>query len=69
MTTAADVDTEAEPGLLARMGRALSEYLIRGIKTTIPFQQSIMHHPDFVAGKYDTGFVGKLIESRMDYKK
>ena len=49
---------------IARMRRALSEYLIRGIKTTIPFQQDIMHNPDFVRGKYDTGFVGRMIESR-----
>ena len=48
---------------IARMRRALGEYIIRGIKTTIPFQQAIMHDPDFVRGKYDTGFVGKIIES------
>ncbi|RYD81246.1 MAG: acetyl-CoA carboxylase biotin carboxylase subunit, partial [Verrucomicrobiaceae bacterium] len=54
---------------IARMRRALGEYILTGIKTTIPFQQSIMHHPDFVAGKYDTSFVGKLIESRMEYKR
>jgi biotin carboxylase len=46
------------------MRRALSEYIIRGIKTTIPFQHSIMHDPDFVRGKYDTSFVAKLIEAR-----
>jgi acetyl-CoA carboxylase biotin carboxylase subunit len=49
---------------IARMRRALSEYIIRGVKTTIPFQQAIMHDPDFVRGKYDTGFVGRLIEAR-----
>jgi len=46
------------------MRRALSEYIIRGIKTTIPFQQAIMHDPDFVRGSYDTGFVAKLIDAR-----
>ena len=49
---------------IARMRRALGEYLIRGVKTTIPFQQTIMHDPDFVRGKYDTGFVAKLIDAR-----
>ena len=49
---------------IARMRRALSEYIIRGVKTTIPFQQTIMHDPDFVRGKYDTSFVGKMIEAR-----
>jgi len=49
---------------IARMRRALSEYIIRGVKTTIPFQQRIMHDPDFVRGKYDTGFVAKLLEAQ-----
>jgi acetyl-CoA carboxylase biotin carboxylase subunit len=49
---------------IARMRRALGEFIIRGIKTTIPFQQAIMHDPDFVRGKYDTGFVQRLIEAR-----
>jgi acetyl-CoA carboxylase biotin carboxylase subunit len=47
-----------------RMNRALGEFLIRGIKTTIPFQQAIMRNPDFVRGKYNTGFVEKFIASR-----
>ncbi len=49
---------------IERMRRALGEYIIRGVKTTIPFQQAIMHDPDFIRGKYHTGFVGKLIEAR-----
>ncbi|NBV84861.1 MAG: acetyl-CoA carboxylase biotin carboxylase subunit, partial [Verrucomicrobia bacterium] len=49
---------------IARMRRALDEYIIRGIKTTIPFQQAIMHNPDFVRGHYDTSFVSKLIDAR-----
>jgi acetyl-CoA carboxylase biotin carboxylase subunit len=49
---------------IQRMRRALDEYLIRGIKTTIPFQQAIMHDPDFVRGNYNTSFVTKLIEAR-----
>jgi pyruvate carboxylase len=39
------------------MSRALGEYMITGIKTTIPFQEAIMRDPDFVRGKYNTGFV------------
>lgn len=49
---------------IARMRRALSEFIIRGIKTTIPFQQEIIDHPDFVAGTYDIGWVGKYLEER-----
>jgi acetyl-CoA carboxylase biotin carboxylase subunit len=47
-----------------RMKRALSEFTIRGIKTTIPFQQEIIAHPDFIAGKYDIGWVAKFLEEK-----
>jgi acetyl-CoA carboxylase biotin carboxylase subunit len=49
---------------ISRMTRALSEYLITGIKTTIPFQEAIMRNPDFLRGKYNTGFVEKIVSSR-----
>ncbi len=44
-----------------RMSRALNEYMITGIKTTIPFQQAIMHNEAFRQGKYHTGFVEQLL--------
>jgi acetyl-CoA carboxylase biotin carboxylase subunit len=50
---------------IERMHRALSEYMITGIKTTIPFQQAIMRDPDFVRGVYNTSFVGNIIETRI----
>jgi acetyl-CoA carboxylase, biotin carboxylase subunit len=49
---------------IARMKRALSEFMIRGIKTTIPFQLEIMNHPDFVSGRYDIGWVGRFLEEK-----
>ena len=49
---------------IARMRRALGEFTIRGIKTTIPFQQEIIDHPDFIAGTYDIGWVGRYLEER-----
>jgi acetyl-CoA carboxylase biotin carboxylase subunit len=49
---------------IARMKRALSEFMIRGIKTTIPFQQEILNHPDFVNGTYDIGWVGRYLEEK-----
>ncbi|MFM2298348.1 MAG: acetyl-CoA carboxylase biotin carboxylase subunit [Verrucomicrobiota bacterium] len=49
---------------IARMKRALSEFMIRGIKTTIPFQMEIMNHPDFVSGHYDIGWVGRYLEEK-----
>ncbi len=49
---------------IARMKRALAEFTIRGIKTTIPFQQEIIDHPDFINGKYDIGWVEKYLKER-----
>ena len=43
------------------MTRALSEYLISGIKTTIPFQAKIMQNTDFKRGDFDTSFVEKIV--------
>ncbi len=48
-----------------RMQRALSEYIVSGIKTTIPFQLEIMKNPDFLRGKYDTGFIEKMLGSKL----
>jgi acetyl-CoA carboxylase biotin carboxylase subunit len=44
---------------LARMRRALDEYLVRGIRTNLPFHRRVMRHPAFVAGDYDTGFIDR----------
>jgi acetyl-CoA carboxylase biotin carboxylase subunit len=49
---------------IARMKRALAEFTIRGIKTTIPFQQEIIDHPDFINGKYDIGWVEKYLKEK-----
>jgi len=50
---------------IARMNRALQEFMITGIKTTIPFQIEIINHPDFKAGKYNIAWVGEYLEERM----
>ncbi len=43
-----------------RMRRALSEYTIRGIKTSVPFHQEVLHNPHFVKGEYNTTFIEKM---------
>ncbi len=48
---------------LARMSRALEEYYITGIKTTVGFHGAIMRSKEFRDGKYDTGFVERLMSS------
>ena len=44
-----------------RMNRALNEFLITGVKTTISFQQAIMQDPNFRRGVYSTSFVEQLL--------
>jgi acetyl-CoA carboxylase, biotin carboxylase subunit len=39
------------------MARALSEYVIEGVKTTIPFHLQLMKHPDFISGNFTTKFL------------
>jgi len=40
-----------------KMRRALDEFVIEGIKTTIPFHRQLMDHPDYIAGNYTTKFM------------
>jgi len=44
-----------------KMGRALGEYMITGIKTSIPFEQAILQDPNFRRGVYSTSFVEQLL--------
>ena len=46
---------------LERMYRALSEYLIRGIKTTIPLHKAIMADPVFIEGKATTSYMEEFL--------
>jgi acetyl-CoA carboxylase biotin carboxylase subunit len=46
---------------IARMRRALTEYRVDGIETTIPFFTHIMNHPDFVSANFDTGFIDRML--------
>ena len=46
---------------IARMTRALGEYKVAGVQTTIPILERIIRHPDFVAGRLSTGFMERLL--------
>src|SRR5436309_3691993 len=48
---------------IERMRRALDEYYITGIKTTVPFHAAIMRNGEFRAGNYDTGFIERVMSS------
>ncbi|MBK8550644.1 MAG: acetyl-CoA carboxylase biotin carboxylase subunit [Ignavibacteria bacterium] len=45
---------------IKKMSRALDEFIVEGIKTTIPFHQMIMQHDKFISNDYDTGFIDTL---------
>jgi acetyl-CoA carboxylase biotin carboxylase subunit len=45
---------------IARLRRALREYKVLGIRTTLPFFERVLDHPDFVSGRYDTGIVARI---------
>jgi acetyl-CoA carboxylase biotin carboxylase subunit len=42
---------------IAKMRRALDEFIIEGIHTTIPFHRKMMDNPDFIAGTFDTKYL------------
>ncbi|MBX3276207.1 MAG: acetyl-CoA carboxylase biotin carboxylase subunit [Sandaracinaceae bacterium] len=44
---------------IERMRRALSEYVVAGIETNLPFHLALLREPEFVAGDYDTGFIAR----------
>jgi len=46
---------------IAKMRRALDEFVIEGIKTTIPFHRQLMDHPDYIAGNYTTKFMEDFV--------
>jgi acetyl-CoA carboxylase biotin carboxylase subunit len=55
------VHAETREDAIKRMARALDEYIIEGIKTTIPFHKRIMANKDFIEGNIDTSFLEKMV--------
>jgi acetyl-CoA carboxylase biotin carboxylase subunit len=55
------VHAETRNDAINRMTRALDEYIIEGIKTTIPFHKRIMSNKDFIEGNIDTGFLERIV--------
>jgi acetyl-CoA carboxylase, biotin carboxylase subunit len=53
---------------ILRMRRALEEYKVLGLKTTLPFLDRVLHHPSFEAGDFDTGFVEQVF-ARSDRER
>ena len=51
------VTAQTREEAINKMKRALDEFVIEGIKTTIPFHRQLMDHPDYVSGNYTTKFM------------
>ena len=49
-----------------RLRRALEEYAVGGIKTTLPFFRELVRDEEFIAGHLDTGFISRFNERRLD---
>src|SRR5262245_62204479 len=45
-----------------RMERSLQEFRVRGVKTNIPFLINLVTHPEFLAGRFTTGFLDETPE-------
>ncbi len=52
---------------MERMYRALSEYIVRGVKTTIPLQKAIISDPKFQAGEATTAFMEDFLERKPKF--
>ncbi len=52
---------ETRDAAIARMRRAIAEYRVVGIRTTLPFFDRVLRDPGFVAGEFDTSFVATLV--------
>ena len=55
---------EDRPRAIARMRRALGEYVVAGIRTTLPFFAWLVEQPDFAAGRFHTTSLDELLASR-----
>lgn len=55
------VHAETREDAIRRMARALDEYIIEGIKTTIFFHKRIMTNKDFIEGNVDTSFLDRIV--------
>jgi acetyl-CoA carboxylase biotin carboxylase subunit len=55
---------ETRPMAIARRARALDEFVVRGIKTTIPFFRWLLADPDFQAGRIDTTFIDHALAAK-----
>ncbi|MCF6297070.1 MAG: acetyl-CoA carboxylase biotin carboxylase subunit [Flavobacteriaceae bacterium] len=51
------VTAQTREEAISKMRRALDEFVIEGVKTTIPFHRQLMDHPDYISGDFTTKFM------------
>ncbi len=56
-------DTREEA--IAKCERALDEFIIKGVHTSIPFTKFLLGSKDFLEGKYDTGYIERIMKSGL----
>lgn len=59
---------------IERLRRAIDEYIIHGVETTLDFGRFVLDHPAFISGKFDTGFVaahfgGEIFEDYQNQRR
>jgi acetyl-CoA carboxylase biotin carboxylase subunit len=59
------VHAENRDAAIARMRRALDEFVVEGIKTTIPLHKRIFDDPVFQKGRISTGYLEKFLSSEQ----
>jgi acetyl-CoA carboxylase biotin carboxylase subunit len=57
------VHAQDRESCIDRMKRAIDDYVIIGVETTLPFGKFVMNHPDFLSGEFNTHFVEKNYNS------
>ncbi len=60
------VTAQTREEAISKMRRALDEFVIEGIKTTIPFHRQLMDHPDYLSGNYTTKFMEDFVMQPED---
>jgi acetyl-CoA carboxylase biotin carboxylase subunit len=55
---------EDRPSAIARMRRALAEYLVVGIRTTVPFFTWLLAQPEFLDGRFHTAYLDDVLKAR-----
>jgi acetyl-CoA carboxylase, biotin carboxylase subunit len=55
---------ETRQSTIKRLARALDEYTIEGVRTSLPFFRAVVEDPEFQAGRFDTGFIDRFLAAR-----